>query len=495
MQGFLDNKLPQFSYLQSIFVALFTDEEMSAADISSENTDSDHQNDKHKLTVCSVSIVCSCGKDPTNNTGQKCQSFGHTATLVLAIFVEKDAAKAEDELDSSATAGTQLYPYVLVYDILTDSGSKLGETTSKQHFSVDSSTELEKEMLMLTPSGSDDDWMYDQLPVYAPPPPPVLPPDTLHSSVLQKFAEAIAGESEDKGKTNKSKEEPNRYRKLQCLGLSVVCKGKCCKVSNIVPFGDGQYLLISFDECSSCSDKVKSASIGSSRETEMTVQSSDHSSTEAAGNSLQEINRNNHNCEHNFTETTVAVYRIVINDGRRTLSQQPTRTKFFSATDGLFSSIVPLPLESHDHLGDLCFQEAEAEHSSPSQLLVGAVRESVVLMDATSLNILIKFTASNGSSRITHVLNCPGMDCFCACTEDGMMHFLGLRHQQAGEASLGTIGEESTDGTQAASAGSWSQSGNKRQKRLKSKLSSLMCVQCSLFTLSSPCTSFLFLKL
>lgn len=449
-----------------MLVALFTDEEKSAAS-PSENTDPDQQNDKHKLTVCSVSIVCSCGKDPTNNAGQKCQSFGHTATLVLGIFVGKnqltsDAAKAEDKHDSNVTAGTPLHPYILVYDILTDSGNKPGETTSKQLFNVDSSTELEKEMLMLTPSGSDDDWMYDQLPVYTPPPPPVLPPDTLHSSVLQKFAEAIAGENEDKGKTNKSKEETNKYRKLQCLGLSVVCKGWCCKVSNIVPFGDGQYLLISFVVCSSCSDKVKLAPNGSSRETEKTVQLSDDSSAEAANNSLQENNPNNHNCEHNFTQTTLAVYRIVINNGKRTLSQQPTRTKPFSSTDGLFSSIVSLPLESHDHLGDLCFQEAKAELSSPSQLLVAAVKESVVLIDANSLNILTKFTASNGGSRITHVLNCPGMDCFCACTEDGLMHFLGLRHQQAGEASLGTMGEESTDGTpQVPSAGSWSQSGNK----------------------------------
>ena len=454
-----------------MLVALFTDEEKTTAGSASEHTDSGQQNDKHKLTVCSVSIVCSCGKDPTNNAGQKCQLFGHTATLVLAIFVGKncltsDAAKVEDKHDSNATAGTQLHPYILVYDILTDSGNKLGETTSKQHFNVDSSTELEKEMLMLTPSGSDDDWIYDQLPVYTPPP-PVFPPDTLHSSVLQKFAQAIAGENEGKGKTNKSKEEPNGHRKLQCLGLSEVCKGQCCKVSNVVPFRDGQYLLISLDLCSSCSDKMKSAPNGPSTETETAVQSSDNSSAEAANNSLQDINPNNPNCEHNFNQTTLAVYRIVLNDGKRTLSQQPTRTKPFSTSDGLFSSIVPLPLESDDHLGDLCFQEAEAEHSSPSQLLVAAVKESVVLMDASSLDILAKFTASKGGSRITHVLNCPGMDCFCACTEDGMMHFLGLRHQQAGEANSGTIEEESTDGTsQATSAGSWSQSGNRQQNRL-----------------------------
>ena len=458
-------------YMESMLVALFTDEEKSTAGSPSEHMDSDQQSDKHKLTVCSVSIVCSCGKDPTSNAGQKCQSFGHTATLVLAIFVGKnyltsDAAKAEDKHDSNATAGTQLHPYILVYDILTDSGNKLGETSSKQHFNVDSSTELEKEMLMLTPSGSDDDWMYDQLPVYTPPPAPLLPTEILHTSLLQKFTEAMTDENEDKGKTDKSKEEPNGYRKLQCLGLSAVCKGQCCKVSNVVPFGDGQYLLISLDLCSSCSDKVKSASNGSSNGTETTVQSHDDPSAEAANNYLQEINPNNHNCEHSFNQTTLAVYRIIINDGKRTLSPQPSRTKPFSTTEGLFSSIVPLPLESDDHLGDLCFQEAEAEHSSPSQLLVAAVRESVVLMDASSLNIITKFTASNGNSRIAHVLNCPGMDCFCACTEDGMMHFVGLRHQQAGEDSLGTMGEESTDGTpQATSAGSWSQSGNKQQKR------------------------------
>lgn len=462
---------------------LFTDEEKCAdgptenidtsqekcADGPSENIDTSQEHNKHKLIVGTVSIVCSCGKDPTNNAGQKCQSFGHTATLLLAIFVEKnyptsDTAKADDKNDLNVTAGTQLCPYILVYDILADSGNKLEESSSKQLFNVDSSTELEKEMLMLTPSGSDDDWMYDQLPVLPPPPPPVLPPDTLHSSVLQKFAEAIAGEeNEDKSKTCKSKEETNQYRKLvQCLELSGVCKGQCCKVSNIVPFGDGQNLLVSFVLCTSCGKEIELDPSGSSTETGKVVQSSDDSSADVANNSVQENNSKTHSCEHNFSQTTLAVYRIVISNGKRTLSQQPTRTKQFSATEGLLTSIVTLPLESHELLGDLCFQEAEAELSSPSQLFVAAVKESVILIDANSLDILTKFTASNGSSRITHVLNCPGMDCFCACMEDGLMRFLGLRHQQAGEGGVGSMEQERTDGIpQPTSAGSWSQSGNK----------------------------------
>ena len=448
---------------------LITGEE-KCAEGPSENIDTSLEIDKQKMIVCTVSIVCSCGKDPTNNTGQKCQSFGHTATLVLAVFVEKgyptsDTAKGDSKNDLNVTAGTQLFPYILVYDILTDSRHKLEESSTKQLFNVDSSTELEKEMLMLTPSGSDDDWMYDQLPVLPPPPPPVLPPDTLHSSVLQKFAEAIAGEeNEDKSKTCKSKEETNKYRKLvQCLELSGVCNGQCCKVSNIVPFGDGQNLLVSFVLCTSCGSEVNLDPSDTSTETGNVDQLGDDSSVATANNSAQENNSKTHNCEHNFTQTTLAVYRIVINNGKRTLSLQPTRTKQFSASEGLLTSIVALPLESHDLLGDLCFQEAEAELSSPSQLFVAAVKENIILIDANSLNILAKFAASNGDSRITHVLNCPGMDCFCACTEDGLMHFLGLRHQQAGEAGVGSMGQERTDGIpQATSAGSWSQSGIKQ---------------------------------
>lgn len=433
-----------------------------------------------------MSIVCSCGKDPTNTAGQKCQSFRHTATLILAIFVEKDnptsdTAEAGNKNDPCFTAGSHLCPYILVYDILTESGNK-EESSSKQLFNVDSSIELDKEMLMqdpYTPSGSDDDWVYEQMPVIPvlppppilPPIPPLHPPDTLHSSVLQKFAEAIAGEeNEDKAKsTNKSKEETNKYRKfVQCLDLSGVCKDQCCKVSDIVPFGDGQNLLVSFVLCSSCGNKMTLDPNGSSIETEKPVQLSDDSSAAIANHSVQENHAQNDSCEHNFTQTTLAVYRIVINNGKRTLSLQPARTKQFSTCEGLLSSIVALPLESHDLLGDvnICFQEAEADLSSPSQLLVGAIKDSVVLIDANSLTIFTKFTASNGNSRVTHVLNCPGMDCFCACSEDGVMRFLGLRHQQAGEAISDAMGQDRPDGIpQAPSAGSWSQSG-KNIKRL-----------------------------
>lgn len=445
-----------------VSLLLFTVEE-KCADGLSENIDTSQESNKQKVVVCAVSIVCSCGKDPTNNASQKGQSFGHTATSVLAIYIEKenlasDTAEADDKNSLNVRVGTRLCPYILMYEILADSGNKLEESSSKQLFNVDSSAELEKEMqLMLTPSGSDDDWMYDQFPVVPPPPPPVLPPDTLHSSVLQKFAEAIAGEeNEDKSKTCKSKKEANKYQKLvQCLELSGVIKSQCCKVSNIVPFGDGQNLLVSFVLCTSCGSEVNSDVSGTSTETGKAVHLSEDSS-------VQENNSKIHSFEHNFTQTTLAVYRILINNGKRTLSQQPTRTKQFSSSEGLFTSIVALPLESHDLLGDLCFQEAEAELPLPSQLFVAAVKDSIILIDANSLNILTKFTTSNGGSRITHVLNCPGMDCFCACTEDGLMRFLGLRHQQAGEAGLGGSGQETTDGiSQETSAGSWSQSGNK----------------------------------
>lgn len=448
---------------------LFTVEE-KCADGPSENVDTSQENNKQKVIVCTVSIVCSCGKDPTNNASQKGQSFGHTATLVLAIYIEKenlanDTADPDDQNNLNVRIGTQLCPYILMYEILADSGNKLEESSSKQLFNVESSAELEKEMqLMLTPSGSDDDWMYDQFPVVPPPPPPVLPPDTLHSSVLQKFAEAIAGdENEDKSKTCKSKKEANKYQKLvQCLELSGVSKSQCCKVSNIVPFGDGQNLLVSFVLCTSCGNEVNLDVSGTSTETGKVGHLSEDSSATTSNSSVQENNSKICSFEHNFTQTTLAVYRILINNGKRTLSQQPTKTKQFSSTEGLFTSMVALPLESHDLLGDLCFQEAEAELPLPSQLFVAAVKDSVILIDAIALSILTKFTMSNGGSRITHVLNCPGMDCFCACTEDGLMRFLGLRHQMAGEAGLGSSGQETTDGiSQETSAGSWSQSGNK----------------------------------
>ena len=124
---------------------LFADEKKSAG-CHSETIEEETK--KEKLVVCTVSIICSCGKDPTNSTSQSCQSFAHTATLLVAILMQKnftsDCTKSEDKGDVGCSAG-QLCPYILVYDIVTNSGNKLEESTTKQAFSVESCIELEME--------------------------------------------------------------------------------------------------------------------------------------------------------------------------------------------------------------------------------------------------------------------------------------------------------------------------------------------------------------
>ena len=436
------------------FFLYFADDGQNDADVPSKSIDPEHQpSNKDKLLVCTVSIVCSCGKDPTNNAGQKCQSFGHTSTLVLALSIEKDNpvgdnTKTGGETKPCLSSESHLRSYILVYDILTNN-----ETSAKSHLIVDSSIELEKEMMLqdpYTPSGSEDDWIYDQL--------PVLPPDTLHSSVLQKFAEAITGEENgNKSKVNKCKEENKSAKRVQCIDLSGVCEGQRCKVSEIVPFGDGQHLLVNFVCCSSCIYKeldpndLKPGAVQLCADpVVVTASNSEHENKKLLSH------------EHSFTQSTLAVYRILSSNGKRTLSSQPTRTKQFSSSVGILSNLVALPVESRDLSGDtnVHFQELENEFFSPSQLLVGASNDAVVIIDTTSLNILTKFTPSNGSSKITHVLNCSGMDCFCVCTEDGMMRFLGLQNQLPGDAGVASAGQDKTDGiSEAPSGGSWPQSG------------------------------------
>lgn len=438
---------------------LFSADDNCTDDPTETKDPTEQQTKKDKLIVCTVSIVCSCGKDPTNTAGQKCQSFGHTATLILAISIVKDCPTSEDTAkignkdESCLTMESQLCPYILVYDMLTVNS----ESAAKPLFNVDSNIELEKEMMLqdpYTPSGSEDDWIYDV---------PVLPPDTLHSSVLQKFAEAIAGEENgEKEKAKKSKEETSKSKLVQCLDLSGVCKDQHCKVLEIVPFGDGQNLLVNFVCCSSCDNKKELDPSDSNPENGETVEPNVDPSDVSASNSAQENHPKFLIHEHNFNQSTLAVYKIVNSNGERTLSPQPTRTKQFTATEGILSSMVTLPVESHDLLGDtnICFQEPDTELSLPSQLFVGAANGSVVVIDVNSLNIITKFTASNESSKITHVLNCPGMDCFCACTEEGMMRFLGLRNQLPSDTGVSTAGQDKTDGiSNAPPGGSWSQSG------------------------------------
>lgn len=424
------------------------------------------QKNEDKLIMSTISIVCSCGKDPTIAAGQKCPSFGHTATLVLAFSISKNLALSFDDAKSAEqdkSTENQYCPYIMVYDILTTRS----ETLAKPLFNVDNSMELEKELLLqdaYTPSSSEDDWMYDQMA-------PALS-DTLHSSVLQKFAEAMSGEENGyKGKNTKSKEEPNKRAKfVQCLDLSDLCKGQCCKVSELVPFGDGQNLLVNLVCYGSCDNETDLAELnGQEGKIDEQATSSNNQEgetvsktcTESLDFTLKDSTKENKRTfcyKPSFNQSKLVVYRINISNGGRTLSSQPFRTKQFSWCDGILTNIVALPVETHPLLidSDVHLQEQESDISSGSQLLIGATNCNIVVIHANSLDILSKFTTGK---EITHILNCPGMDCFCACMIDGMMYFLGLRNQLTDQNGLGSVESDGTYMTSESSGGSTSQTG------------------------------------
>lgn len=382
-----------------------------------------------------MSLVCSCGKDPTSTAGQKCQSFRHTATLFLAVYIEKhsppsDTEKTEGKNISFLTAEGCPCPFILVYDIMANS-----ENSSKPQFNVNSCIELEKEMMLQDPyttSGSEDDWMYDQL--------PILPPDSLnlHSSVLQKFAEAIAGEENiNKTKVNKCKEGKKCTKLVQCLELSGICNSRLCKVTEIVPFRDGQNILVNL-HCFNNYFIDNGSHIGETiPENEESEQYSDNCTATSGSDSAS-----SGKCPRpdSLPQSTLAVYKIASIGGARTLSSQPLLTKQFPSSDGILSNLVTLPVESHEllrHPAGL-FQELESVCSESRQFLVGAFNDSVVIIDADSLKVVTKFKASSQGTTISHILNCPGMDCLCVCCEDGVMHFLELRNQLPAEAGTGT---------------------------------------------------------
>lgn len=424
------------------------------------------QKNEDKLIMSAISIVCSCGKDPTIAAGQNCPSFGHTATLVLALSIAKNLALPSDVTKTSVKDGTTENQYIMVYDILTTKS----ETLAKPLFNVDNSVELEKELLLqdaYTPSSSEDDWMYDQMA-------PALS-DTLHSSVLQKFAEAMSGdENGSKGKNTKSKEETYKRAKfVQCLDLSDVCKGQRCKVSELVPFGDGQNLLVNLVCYGSDDNETDLASAdlncekgkiineqatwSNNQEVETVSKTSTESLDFTPKDSTKESQRKF--CyKQSLNQSKLAVYRINISNGGRMLSSQPIRTKQFSVCDGIFTNFVALPLETHPLLieSEVHLQEQESDISSCSQLLIGAANCNIVVIHANSLDIVSKFTTGK---EVTHILNCPGMDCFCACVTDGMMYFLGIRNQLTDETGLGSVESDGRYMTTECSGGSTSQRG------------------------------------
>ena len=396
------------------------------------------QDSADSVKVTALAIVCSCGKEATYTTDRKVRADHHTATLVLAVSIAQDSVGASVDGNSGQT---KFGPHILVYDILCDVHNKSNGVLNEQNFSVVGGFEIDKEMLLQDPfstSGSEDDWGYE-------------PPHSLHSSVLQKFAEAIAGEdNNNKDKLNKpEKENVDPGKVVQCMQLSDIINAQCCKVAQIVPFGNGESLLLNIHFCESCRHKKKSPIKSQCHVDEVT---GDSMSTQAESSSAQGNDQNVPNSsEHKYKDCIIVVYRIITSNEQRTLSQQPAGIRQYFTLEGLMTSIVVLPVESFELFADVSSappEEGNVRLSCPSQFLVAAAKYSVVVIDADSLNVLAEFTASNESSnqaQFVHVLNCPGVDCLCACTKDGNMHFLALRHQMADREKVDGLVLNTTD--------------------------------------------------
>lgn len=373
---------------------------------------------ENQLIICvtALCIMCSCSKDQACQ-GRRFQAFQHKSVLITGVSLSKKQPREQN-------GENLLGPQLLVYDVSQDSEKKskesnLGREKTKMMPSAVGSKSLGVEYpYTYSPTGSEEDWFE---------PSPVILPEDLHSSVLQKFAQAIVGDEKGQELHDKSGvSELNKGSILQCLRLPENLGGDCqWNVSQIVPCSDGHQVLV----------LLKPEKTGSSQ-TNPDTGSSENCSVEmpqcsSTSKESHEKNTEIGGQENAFSETfgcAIVVYRLIKKDAKITIFPDPVCIRTFDVAGRFPTNVLGLPLENVE----ICDDD---ELSCVSQCAALLSDGSLALMDTNNLQILTRFSAKEGdvSEHFVHVMRCPGADCISVCTSSGKLCFVSIRHHSANE--------------------------------------------------------------
>lgn len=328
-------------------------------------------------------------------------------------------------------------------------------------------------------------------------------PDAFHSTVLKKFADAIAGQPACK--KDQSNENKNQTIKMGNILQSIQIpefEGKNCIVKHIVPCCDGHHILVNvwlFDQqlpsvvtstnFESTPSKVdlrtsepltclnmqneENEIVVVSRESEIRTKESEISICSSNGEenlgseeeankdsgktelnkgpqigikSLNDGHRNEKENLHSSSESSVELqpvgcvllqYGLLRSESSRTFLDKPVVIKKYFSSDTILSCIS-LPLENTELNEDTFLGTLESSTSLDSNAQISCcckfaattARGNVVIFSGETLEVLAKLEPKSDEPRddFVHLLHCSGIDCLCACTRLGKLHFLNLVH-------------------------------------------------------------------
>ena len=443
---------------------------------------------KKKVCITALSLSTMCTKQHSAMYGRDHHSLEkHQPVLIVGVSImNRQTDKNQMHEDGNVFSANSI-PYLHVYRILSET------ETNQTKFAKKSS-----DSYPVYPSYVDDGDFDDGIPLSD----VDVMPDAFHSTVLKKFADAIAGEPvTKKDEDDESKKQSIKTGNiLQSIQLPEF-EGKSCVVKDIVPCCDGHHILVNvwlYDSHRTSlmlsDDNVTSSSSGNSPTNEQLTSSSLHSEvkgikdvsdesvkrTEENEFSIshcshctqehisvcdEELNKNagyNNNSKESQSENSsvddvknnedrkssienctnlqpigcvLLCYSIVPSGSCRILLEEPFVTRNYFSSDTMLNCIS-LPLESTDLNEDTFSRVSETNFNSNCKktqtscckFAATTVKGFVLIFSGKTLEVLAKLppVSDDPKDYFVHILHCSGIDCLCACSSIGKLHFLDL---------------------------------------------------------------------
>ena len=452
------------------------------------------------MCVTAISLTTMCSQQHSVMYGRDLHSLDkHQPVLIAGISVRTEDMTDAVDCNSRINEPRDNIPYLHLYKVLPDTGNyhsssntQESKPTSVQKIAV----KPQDPYLPYSPYSGEDDFddgmSLSDVDVM---------PDTFHSTVLKKFADAIAGEPVvKKDNTAKSaKQSLKMGNVLQSIRLPEF-KGMDSTIKHIVPCCGGHHVLVNvwlYGQCLSSTaidnteltenkaevlpesnellisqEEQKQANkpgITSGESETKTSQSGIFSGDGEQNLDLEDepskdltpgeankqlenrnISETDDQCNFNESQHFSAVnskelepsgcallrYSILQKDLSRTLSEQPVTLKTYFSTETVLSCIS-LPLESselgEDSLPRTSGSNTNSDSKTPETLCsckfaATTASGTVVIFSGDTLEVVAKLQPKSETPEncFAHLLHCSGIDCLCACTSTGKLHFLHL---------------------------------------------------------------------
>lgn len=263
-------------------------------------------------------------------------------------------------------------------------------------------------------------------------------PATMHSSLIKKCAEAIAGKPEQHNDEVKMKQ----HNVIQKLTFPSDIAEYNSTVSQIIPCLDGHHVLVVVH----LQEQRQSSEISSQGESTVYL---DH---ELNGKSCTICNEDVFNRYRNTEGCLLLLYQLILsNNSSPTLSEPLTWKKLSS--DNCLSNVIGIPVDSMKQLDyskglfvcdiDDDFNPSIANAATCSGRFAGITQDgSILILNANTLDTLTKFSPTGVvnavDNRFNDIVYCPGIDCLCCSTPQGNLYFLSLVHNHERTDSEGT---------------------------------------------------------